>query len=611
MKTIKNKITTGFIYLFGIILVLSVLGIVFINQLADKSKGTIKENYHSVDYTFKMMETFEKMHFYYNSVLLKKGKTGQSYIAGNSDMREFFEINLKKETNNITEPGEGELVYKLHNAYNNYINLYEKLNAAGSISEEEKNDFHQKYLEVKQIIEKIYFLNMEAVSKKINSLQKTADTVILYMTIVAIISILITLSFVIKFPKSIVDPIKQLTQKIKFISERNYNQKLEIKNQDELGDLALAFNVMAEKLKTYEEKQIDQLLFEQKRLVAVVQSIEDGVIFMDVNRKIVLVNNTICQITGLNENNLLKKSLADLADSNDLINELNKSVNRKKQGSNELIPLRITLDNKEFFFNVETEEIITFAHSEQKETFIGNLILLKNITKFQERDKAKTNLLATVSHELKTPLSSINLSLKLLDDKRFGELNSEQKEVVSSLKQQSIRLSRVINELLDYSQIETGNIRLTFSNVKPEVILDIGITAMMMQLSQKNIDLQTYIEDNLPEIYVDFEKLAFVFINILNNAIRYSQDGGIIKTTVQRNNNDVEFSISDNGPGITEEDMDKIFQRFTQVGIRSKQGWGLGLAISKEFVQAQGGNIRVESEINRGSKFIFTIPIEK
>lgn len=322
-----------------------------------------------------------------------------------------------------------------------------------------------------------------------------------------------------------------------------------------------------------------------------------------------MVNNTILQLTGLKKSDVLHHYIPDVAAFKDLIREIYKTVLLKISNDEvEIKLIRIAHEGKEFFFNIETEEIITFSETEKKETFIGNLILLRNITKYQERDKAKPNLLATASHELKTPLSSINLRLKLLDDKRVGVLNDEQKEIISTLKQHSNRLSRVINELLDYSQIETGNIRLKFTSVKPDIVLDIGVTALMMQVSEKNIDLQTVVEEDLPEIHADLEKLVFVFINILNNAIRYSKKGDEIKIEVNKVDTDVQFSIKDNGPGISKEDKERLFQRFTQVGKISKQGWGLGLAISKEFINAQNGRIWVESELGAGSKFIFSIP---
>ncbi|MDP3148451.1 MAG: ATP-binding protein [Ignavibacteria bacterium] len=609
MKTLKSKISLGVIFLFAVILLLSVLGIMFINHLAHKSRGTIVENYSSVNYMMNMISELDDINTFQIKYLETKGNLDSVQLNKYRRSINLFEKNLHLETKIITEPGESELVHQLLSTYKDYLNNYEQLRKKPQLKENDFEILQERYLTVRTKILDIYKINMTAITHKTNNLQTTADDVTLYMSIVATLSILITLSFIFTFPSSIVGPIKELTEKIKSISERNYDQKLEIHTKDELGELANAFNVMAARLKLYDAKQIDQLLFEQKRLEAVVHSFEDGILFIDENRKVVLVNNTILQLTGLKEQDVLHHYIPDVAAYNDLIREIYKTVLLKiSDGDAEIKLIRIAHEGKEFFFNVEVEEIITYAESEKKETFIGNLILLRNITKYQERDKAKTNLLATASHELKTPLSSINLSLKLLDDKRVGVLNDEQKEIIAALRQHSNRLSRVINELLDYSQIETGNIRLKFTSVKPDIVLDIGVTALMMQVSEKNIDLQTVVEEDLPEIHADLEKLVFVFINILNNAIRYSKKGDEIKIEVKKVDNDVQFSIKDIGPGISKEDKEKLFHRFTQVGEISKQGWGLGLAISKEFINAQNGRIWVESELGKGSKFIFSIP---
>ncbi len=607
MNSIKSKITIGVAFLFSVIVILSILGIVFVNQLTEKSKGTLKENYYSVDYAMNMINHLNKIQtLIRDRINEKKINLNDSTII--TSAKNLFSAEMEKESNNITETGEGQKAKDLYLLFNDYIAEISKIDKH-SKQQDKIKIVEERYSAVLNKVLEIYQINMGAIKYKTDKLQRTSDDVTLYMTLVAIISILLTVSFIFKFPSSIVEPIKELTYKIRSISERNYNQRLELKSADELGELASAFNNMVERLEMYEEKHIDQLLYEQKRLEAVVQNIEDGILFVDESKKIVLANKTILKITGLKEDEILNNYIPGVSAKNDLVKELYKiSVSRLDGEKVEFSPLRITIDGSEYFFNVEVEEIITYSKSWKKDTFIGTLILLRNITSYQERDKAKTNLLATVSHELKTPLSSINLSLKLLDDKRMGVLNDEQKELINSLKQQSSRLSKVIKELLDYSQIETGNIRLNFTHIKPDMIIDIGITALMMQISEKKIDLQTNLEENLPEINVDLEKIVFVFINLLNNAIRYTQSRGEIVVDVRKISGDIEFSIKDFGPGISDEDSQKLFQRFTQVGNKHKQGWGLGLAISKEFVTAQGGKIWVESELGKGSKFVFTIP---
>jgi PAS domain S-box-containing protein len=608
MKKLKSKITLGVLFLFLVIVLLSLLGILFTNKLAEETKGTIVNNYTSVEYSFHMLKSIEDMY----SLQLEQVKTGSFedtvLISSIQIQKNIFDEKLNLETNNITETGEAELVSQLHNEYTDYLNLCDEIKSERKYTENDINKFSEQYLKVRQTISEIYDLNMFAIRNKSGEMQNLADEITIYMGIVATISILITLSFIFYFPSKIVEPIKELTSRIKFISERKYDQKLEINRKDELGELASAFNLMAERLKLYEAKHIDQLLSEKKRMESLVHNLDDGVLLIDENKNVVVANKKILDITGLKESEMISRYLPDIAAHNDLVREIFKNTLGQNLESDSDKPLRIVFNNQEFFYKIEKEEIKAYSEFTQQETYIGYLILLKNITQFQVRDTAKTNLLATASHELKTPLSSINLSLKLLEDRRLGELSKEHSEVISSLRQQSNRLSRVINELLDYSQIETGNIKLNFSKVKPEDVIELGVTALVMQAAEKNIHFETELEENLPEVRADLEKVVFVFVNILNNAIRYSKQNGEIKFIVKKGNGEVSFSIIDYGPGISKEDQEKLFQRFTQVGKKTRQGWGLGLAISKEFIQAQNGRIWIESESGKGSAFIFTLP---
>ena len=187
-------------------------------------------------------------------------------------------------------------------------------------------------------------------------------------------------------------------------------------------------------------------------------------------------------------------------------------------------------------------------------------------------------------------------------------MNREQRGLLQTIKDQSNRLSKVINEILNFSQIETGNIRMNVSDTRPEEVIDYAATALMMLLSEKNIQLETNIQNDLPLIRVDIEKTVWILVNLLNNAIRYSSPGGRIILTAGIVKDAVRFSVKDFGPGILPEDQEKLFSRFSELGQKSQRGWGLGLAISKEFVRAQGGSIYVKSTPGEGSEFFFDLP---
>jgi signal transduction histidine kinase len=262
------------------------------------------------------------------------------------------------------------------------------------------------------------------------------------------------------------------------------------------------------------------------------------------------------------------------------------------------------VDGKENYF---TKEIVDINQRGEK---IGNVIVLKNITSFKELDVAKTNFIATVSHELKTPLASSDFSLKLLEDRRIGELTGEQKELVQQLKNDNQRMLKILSELLNMSQVEAGKIQLNMQLVSPYPIVETSIEAVYNTAREKNITIEKKLEDDLPGINTDADKISWVLNNFLTNAIRYSPSGSAIIVSVEKTGKQVVFSVTDKGSGIDQSYLSRIFERYFQIPGRSdKKGSGIGLAICKEFIEAMGGKVLAESNYGEGSKFSFQLPL--
>ncbi|MDP1744737.1 MAG: HAMP domain-containing sensor histidine kinase [Bacteroidota bacterium] len=223
-----------------------------------------------------------------------------------------------------------------------------------------------------------------------------------------------------------------------------------------------------------------------------------------------------------------------------------------------------------------------------------------------KRDREKTNFIATVSHEIKTPIAAIKLSTKLLGDERIGTLNPEQKQLIQNIKEDTARVLKITTEVLSMAQMESGKIQLNIHPSDPKQIVDYALEAVHFQAEQKQIKLELNYDETPPVIDADVEKTAWVLVNLLSNAIRYSPENSKISIEIKTNPRTVLFSVQDFGKGIDKKYQDKIFDRYFQVP-GSKSGTGLGLAISKQFIEAQEGEIWVDSAVGVGSKFNFTL----
>jgi signal transduction histidine kinase len=490
-----------------------------------------------------------------------------------------FSDNLKKQQANVTERGEKDATTEV-------TRIFELLG----------KDTTTDVSAIKKSIYTIMDLNMAAIVGKNEKVKKTADNALMYIAIISGVCFLLGFTFVYNFPGYIANPIHALTEGIKGIANKQYSKRLYFTSGDEFGDLATAFNTMAQRLDDYEHSNFARIMFEKQRAEAVIGSLKDATIGFDVNNIILFANTQALQLLNMPEGELIGQPAEVVSKRNDLLRFL--------VSTQENAPLKIVVDGKECFFTRETTDI---QHEDKR---IGYVVILRNITTFKEQDIAKTHFIATISHELKTPLAASDFSIKLLEDERTGTLSTEQKELVDSLKQDNRRMIKIVSELLDLSQVESGNIQLKPQPVAALNIVQYAMDTVQKQAAQREVNIRTSVPDSVPMVLADVEKTAWVLVNLLTNAIRYSAHGAAIDLQVTATGTEmVSFVVQDYGKGIPAAFRSKIFERFFQVpGMKGHKGSGLGLAISKEFIEAQGGIIGVESEEGKGSRFYFTLP---
>lgn len=569
---IKTKLNLGVGLLFLMIIILSLVAAFYIFSIKKDTENILKANYNTLEYSRNMLLSLDE-------------------INGNEEKAiTIFETNITKQIANITEAGEDKATY----------NLQKKIDFLKT----NRTDETLKS-QIRQDIFKIMKLNMHAVKEKSDIAKHTAEAANFWIAVTGTLCFLIAFNLLMNLPNNIANPIKELTDSIKEIANKNYSQRVNFMNHNEFGDLAKSFNTMAEKLQEYNNSNLYKLSFEKKRLETLINNMHDPIIGLDNQGLILFANDEALKIIGLKSEDVIGKLVTTLALTNDLMKSLViKDLSNEKQKSH---PMKIFADGKESYFEKETINITIKPTGEDQTIDIGNVIILRNITIFKELDFAKTNFIATVSHELKTPISSIKLSLQLLEKAETGNINEDQKQLIESIKDDSQRLLKITGELLELSQLETGNIKLNMEKSNPYEIINYATEAVKVRADQKQIELVVETEQNLPYIKADSEKTAWVLINFLTNAITYSTENSKVIVKLKNENNQVVFQVIDTGKGIDNRYKTKVFDKYFQVPGSQKSGTGLGLAISKEFIEAQNGTIGVDSELGLGSTLYFIL----
>ncbi len=570
---LRNRLTLGIGVLFVLILLLGFQSVHSVRQLSLASKDILADNYNSVHYVEEMLRSLDR-------------------LSQDSTSRGILINSLALQQQNITEVNEKEATSAL-------TQKIDALTDSVSIAQiqEIRDDLYQ-----------IMELNMNSIRSKSSGMESRAGGAVQWLTILSILCILLAAVFLVRFPAVILRPIDKLKQGITQIANHNYDERLDFGNNKEFHAVAASFNDMACKLSEYRRSSLDRLMTEKKRIEAIVNSLHEPIIGLDSERKILFMNDEAFSILNLKRGNIIGRNAAEIALNNDLLRRLIREV-YAEQGDHEHEPLKIYADNKESYFQMDNIPLYINPVGETQQQFVGNLIILNNITKYKELDSAKTNFIATVSHEMKTPISSILMSLQLLGDSRLGTLNEEQAQLLASIRESSNRLLNITGELLNLTQVESGKLKLMPKIIKPIELIEYAIKATQVLTERFHCFVEVEYPDKISKLFVDNEKIAWVITNLLSNAIHHSPENSRIIIGAAQHDKRVDIYVQDFGRGIDPRYHKSIFERYFRVPGTKVQGSGLGLAISKEFVEAHGGTISIESEIGKGCRFTVSLPV--
>lgn len=595
-KTLKAKILLGFAVM--IIIITGVVGWSIYNfeTLSNAINDILVENYRSIKASDSMVESIERQDSSLLLLLRSDEKKGREIFRINE--KEFYSW-LARAEDNITIAGEGEILNKINNKYFKFISNFDEFHNA---KEEKRWEiYNQKLLpyfnEIKNDIRELRELNRQAMVDAQKNANSRANQAIIYTLVLALTVIIFSLIFAFYLTKQILRPIKELEKGIKEVADRNFQQHVEVASEDEIGSLANEFNEMISKLKKYEKINIKKLLMEKEKSEAVVNNLNNPLIVTDHDHKIVLINEVAKKLFSINKD-VINTHFLEVIQAEEIFEYIKNPEEKEKNIFN------LKKDDREKHYRISTNKVI-----DEEEEYQFTVTLLEDITNLKEIDNMKSEFVSTVSHEFRTPLTSMNMGLSMVINEDTGELNEEQQELLEAAYEDVERLTELVNDLLDLSKIESGKIEMEFDKVNINDIIEKTLEPFYKQAKEKEIALNFKEQENNIFAWADPAKVSWVISNLIGNALRYADNGEIgIKAEVKGRR--VLVSVTDDGPGIPKEYQSKIFDKFVRAGNdqNEKSGTGLGLAISKEIITAHNGRIWVESEEGKGSTFSFYVP---
>ena len=606
-SSIKNKILILLGTMFFLFVLNNLWTVVNLNKLDNSINAIMKSNYNSIVAVQNMSLILERQDSLQLSYIFTKNK---DYIEKFYENKEEFYSSLKVERNNITETGEDELSKKAKENYEIYSKRFDeflKIKNEGEMQNYYFKKIFPVFEELKQNFRDLIDLNQTSMLiKKEKAAEISQQAVLSIIFLVAATTVIgfILSSFIIN---GIFVQFRELIEKMNKISKGDYSQRIKPLNDKELKKLAETFNKMSEELSSYRIMSIRKLMAEKKKAEAIVENISDGIIMADLKGKIILINKKAKHLFNLSDadEQTIGKDFISVIDNKEIFGKIKKNIEREKvEKEDRHFEITLLNNNKKIHTKIFINKI-----SIEKEN-IGVVILVQDITKLKKINQMKTDFVSTVSHEFKTPLTSMGMAVSMLAAGK--NLNEDQRECVNIIKEDNERLNILVNDLLDLSRIESGK---TVMNMKENFVSEIvnsAVNSLKKLFETENVNYKVGNIDLNYKVMADFNRIIWVMTNLLTNAVKYRDESRQLEIEVNavKEEDRILFSVKDNGIGIYDEFHEKIFNKFIRVSVSEDgkvTGTGLGLSICKGIVEAHKGKIWVESKKGEGSTFYFEL----
>jgi signal transduction histidine kinase len=579
----------------------------------------LSANYISVQAMIGLNEALERIDSSFNTAVLNRPEAHDDY----TEQWPRYDKALALEMENITEPGEDVLAEQLkalsakyRKSGDHYFSGKHTRAELEQLYLEETDGLRAQFYAIKKVVKEIRELNEVGMQKASDQAKHTALISLIVFGGGLVIALALAAILSLRTMRSILQPTLTLIRSAQLIGGGNLDQEVPVMSRDEIGSLAEAFNRMVRQLRDFRRTHLSRLLRAQRTSQATIDSFPDPVLVVDPDGRVEMANPAARQLLGL--------APPGPIDSRPGLGESGPAP--QWQPPPPLVePLHEALQGQRAFLTQAFGQTVSFRLGGEERAYLpqilpirdpygntlGAAVVLNDVTRFRLLDQIKGDLVATVSHELKTPLTSVRLVLHLLLEETVGPLTPKQTELLVDARDNAERLLNMIEHLLALARLEEGRERMEFRPESPAGLLQAAADLARPRAESAQVELVVEAPEDLPAVSADARRVGHALNNLLDNALTYTPAGGRVTLSASLDGPErVRLTVADTGKGIPPEHLAHVFERFFRVpGQSLGHGTGLGLAIVREILTAHGGEAHCTSEVGKGTTFELLLPV--
>ncbi len=604
--TLRIKLLLSFSLFIAALLGLGIWSAMRLSAMGENSRLIIANNFDSVIAAQEMKESLERQDSDALFIIVNQRERALKLLPQH---RQQFDAAYEKAARNITEPGEAAVIETLRRRRAEY---YSKVDAflanrptiadSGQYFSTLEPVFNQLRADCDQLLK----INQEAMLSISNRAQAAARR--WFQLTIALAGGLVLAGTILAFLLAglIVRPVRELTETAAKIAGGNLNARATIPSRDELGILAAEFNRMAERVQQVRQSDIGRLLIAQQTTESAIDSLAEPVLVTDADGRVSKLNRAAAKVFNLPTHTpATGGKLEDLVGNNRIPVAVMEALNKQQTVSAETFgsTVSIVVNDVEHAFRLRTNPM-----RDEEGVLLGAVVLLEDVTHLKEVDKLKSNFINTAAFQLRKPLNDLQMGIHVMLGETAGELNDNQRDVLFTCRDDSEKLEKIIIDLVQLSRIESGEELPVIESVNADQFFRRIDEKLRSQVEARDLTFRMEIDQSPNNLQMDSRQVEKVISELISNAIRCTPRGGEISVRAATRDQYLMISVSDTGRGIPAEYLPNIFDRFTRIPEAPSGGTGLGLAICKRLIEAQGGQISVQSESGRGSIFTLTLP---